>query len=56
MHSQKGDQAAREFLAMTYKREKKDRKKLRAALLGYCKQDTEGMIEILNVLEKVVSG
>lgn len=52
----KGDQAAREFLAMTYKKgETKDKKKLRQALLDYCKQDTEGMIEIVNVLENTVN-
>ncbi len=48
----KGDQAAREFLAMMYQGGKKDMKKLRAALRDYCKQDTEGMIEIFDVLEK----
>ena len=48
----KGDEAARKFLTMTYK-EKKTDNKLRKALLEYCKQDTEGMVEILNVLEKV---
>lgn len=67
----KGDQAAREFLAMMYKGnqraygswskkseknslENKDKNKLRAALLEYCKQDTEGMMEILKVLEKAI--
>ncbi len=48
----KGDQAARKFLQMTYK-EKKSDDKLRKALLEYCKQDTQGMIDILNVLEHV---
>ena len=49
----KGDEAARKFLAMTYKGEKKDKAALRKALLEYCKQDTKGMIDILKVLETV---
>lgn len=49
----KGDEAARKFLAMTYKGKKMDKEAVRKALLEYCKQDTEGMIEILNVLETV---
>ncbi|MBI4016528.1 MAG: DUF2779 domain-containing protein [Candidatus Aenigmarchaeota archaeon] len=51
----KGDEAARKFLAMTYKSEKMDKGKLRKALLEYCKQDTEGMMEILIVLEDAIS-
>ncbi|MBI4441649.1 DUF2779 domain-containing protein [Candidatus Woesearchaeota archaeon] len=48
----KGDQAAREFLQMTYK-ERKQNPSLRKALLMYCKQDTEGMIALLHCLEQV---
>src|SRR3989344_7444610 len=40
------------FLAMTYKGEKIDKNIIRKALLEYCKQDTQGMIDILNVLQK----
>ncbi len=50
-----GNQAAREFLAITYRGEKrKDVKKLRAALLEYCAQDTQAMIDLLHVLEDAV--
>jgi len=52
----KGDDAARKFLETTYKNEeisKDDKAKMRRALLEYCGQDTEGMIEILKVLEKI---
>jgi hypothetical protein len=35
-----------------YKGAPGDKKKLRADLLEYCGQDTQGMIEILRVLEK----
>jgi len=45
----KGDEAARKFIKMTYK-EKKTDEKLRKALLKYCEQDTQGMIEILKIL------
>ncbi|MBI4451555.1 DUF2779 domain-containing protein [Candidatus Woesearchaeota archaeon] len=47
-----GDVAARKFLAMTYKNEKVDGTALRKALLIYCKQDTQAMIDVLKVLEK----
>ena len=50
----KGDEAARKFLQMTY-REKKTDNKLRKALLEYCKQDTQGMIDILKHLETAIS-
>jgi len=50
----KGDEAARKFLAMTYKGEKGDIPKLRKALLAYCGQDTEGMVEILKIIEKII--
>jgi len=51
-----GDEAARKFLQMTYKGKQMsagEKAALRKALLIYCKQDTEAMIEILGVLEKV---
>lgn len=53
-----GGQASREFLEMNYKpgvRAKKnasEKEKLRRALLEYCKQDTEAMMEVLSVLQK----
>jgi len=50
----KGDVAAREFMAMTYKGEPMDKEAVREALLEYCKQDTQAMIDVLNVLEKVI--
>lgn len=45
-----GDAAAAQFLEAMYKRHKVD-DKMRHALLQYCKQDTEGMADILEVLE-----
>lgn len=51
----KGDEAARKFLAMTYKGEKMDKESVRKSLLEYCKQDTEGMVQILKKLEQFVS-
>ncbi len=50
----KGDEAARKFLAMTYKGEKMDKEAVRRALLEYCKQDTEGMVDILKKLKTLV--
>lgn len=47
-----GDSAAQQFLDAMYKKEGKVTEKLRNALLAYCSQDTEGMIGILNALEK----
>ncbi len=55
-----GSQASREFLEMNYKTGDKpkksaaEREKLRRALLEYCKQDTEAMIDVLEVLQKSV--
>jgi hypothetical protein len=51
-----GDDAARKFLEATYKNKKiskEEKTKMRKALLAYCKLDTEAMVEILKVLEKV---
>ena len=48
----KGEQAAREFLEVTYKGNPhgKDIPKIKEALLKYCERDTEGMVDILQVL------
>jgi CRISPR/Cas system-associated exonuclease Cas4 (RecB family) len=51
-----GSEAARKFLDMTYKNKPMspgEKLALRKALLIYCKQDTEAMIDILKVLEKI---
>ncbi|MBI4448400.1 DUF2779 domain-containing protein [Candidatus Woesearchaeota archaeon] len=55
MEISQGDQAAREFLEVIWRGNKngRDTKKLRAALLEYCGQDTLGMVEILEVLGRV---
>jgi hypothetical protein len=47
-----GNVAAQTFMNVMYKGAPGDKKKLRADLLEYCGQDTQGMIEILRVLEK----
>lgn len=50
-----GGQASREFLEMTYKGKEMsghEKERIRQALLDYCKQDTEAMIEVLSVLQK----
>jgi hypothetical protein len=47
-----GDSAAQQFLDAMYKKEGKITEKFRSALLAYCSQDTEGMIEIMRVLDK----
>jgi hypothetical protein len=49
---QGGSTAARKFLEMTYKLKKQDAR-IREALLRYCEQDTQAMIDILRVLDKV---
>jgi len=48
-----GDEAARIFVTKMYKEGGVD-EKLRKALLTYCAQDTEAIIDILKVLEKAV--
>ncbi len=48
-----GTMAQREYLRVTYtKVSKEDKERIRKALLTYCKQDTEAMVEILKVLYK----
>jgi len=49
----KGDQASREYYRINFKEcSKEDKEKTRKALLTYCKQDTEAMVEIFNILSK----
>ncbi len=50
MEINRGDQASREFLRSALLGET-ERERIRNALLAYCAQDTEGMIDILRVLK-----
>jgi hypothetical protein len=49
----KGDEASREYVRVTYGTvPAKERERIRKALLTYCKQDTQAMIDVLQTLEK----
>jgi hypothetical protein len=48
-----GNEASREFARVTYGSVPvEERKRVRAALLTYCKQDTQAMVDVVKVLEK----
>jgi hypothetical protein len=49
-----GTMAQREYLRVTYgKVPREEKERIRKALLTYCKQDTEAMVELLKVLQKI---